>query len=156
MRYLKEFSNLAILALVFFPIQNAGAWGQFKGGHHPDYNPHFVRHDPVVVHNTYVRGGGGGCIGCGVGAAAVAGLLGGAILGATLAGGGAAPPPMVVEQPPPQVILQAPPPGTPVAVLPPGCASMNVNGANYFQCGQTWYQPYVGGNGVYYVAIPTP
>jgi hypothetical protein len=33
---------------------------------------------------------------------------------------------------------------------------MNVNGASYFQCGPAWYQPYVGGNGVYYVAVPAP
>jgi hypothetical protein len=170
MKNFKILSVLAVSALTLFPAQNVWAWGQFDGGHHPDHNPHLVRRDPVIVHRTYVAGGGGGCVGCGVAAAAVAGLVGGAIIGSAIAGGAGAPPPttiveqappppqVIVEQapPPPQVLMQAYPPGTAVAGLPLGCASMNVNGVNYFQCGPTWYQPFMGGNGVYYVVVPTP
>jgi hypothetical protein len=43
-----------------------------------------------------------------------------------------------------------------VAALPPGCASMMINNTQYYQCGPTWYQPFFGGNGVYYQIVPTP
>jgi hypothetical protein len=127
----------------------AGAWGRFPGGAHPAYGGAWAHRDPVVVHNTYVNRGGGGCVGCGIGVAAVAGLVGGAIIGAAIAG----------NEPPPQpttVIVQGPPMGSQVAVLPPGCASMNINGGQYYQCGPYWYQPFFGGNGVYYTLVPTP
>ncbi len=55
----------------------------------------------------------------------------------------------VVVTPPPAA--PAPPAGM-VTTLPPGCVS---SGGKY-QCGSVWYQPYFGGNGVYYQAIPPP
>src|ERR1700722_17145359 len=143
---------LMVLASLIMPLQYAAAWGRFEGGFHPAHDVRFHR-DPVIVHNTYVRGGGGGCVGCGVGAAAVAGLVGGVIVGAAIA---SANQPVVVEQPQ-TVVVQAPPPpayGTQVAALPPGCGAMNVNGVTYYRCNQYWYQPYMGGNGVYYTLIP--
>jgi hypothetical protein len=129
-------------------VQNAGAWGRFDGGHAPP------RRDPVIVHNVYVHHddhhyAGGGCVGCGVGLAAVAGLAAGVIVGSALSAQPVAPPPQTV-------IVEAPPVGTEYAGLPPGCQSMVVNGANYYQCGPTWYQPFVGGNGVYYSVVPMP
>ncbi len=42
------------------------------------------------------------------------------------------------------------------AVLPSGCASPNVGGTTYFLCGNTWFQPFHGANGVYYRVVPTP
>jgi hypothetical protein len=33
---------------------------------------------------------------------------------------------------------------------------MAVNGGNFYQCGPVWYQPYFGGNGVYYTVVPNP
>lgn len=126
----------SLLMIWSMGFSNAHAWGRFPGGHHPDYNPHFVH--------------GGGCIGCGVGAAAVAGLVGGAIVGAVIAGSAAPPPTTVV------VANPGPPPGTQVAILPPGCASMAVNGAQLYQCGPVWYQPFFGANGVYYTVVPGP
>jgi hypothetical protein len=42
------------------------------------------------------------------------------------------------------------------AVLPAGCASPNVGGTTYFLCGNTWFQPSYGANGVYYRVVPTP
>ena len=40
--------------------------------------------------------------------------------------------------------------------LPPGCISPVVNGATYYPCGNTWFQPSYGANGVSYRVVPTP
>jgi hypothetical protein len=97
---------------------------------------------------VYVNHDRGGCVGCGIGIAAVAGLAAGVIVGSAIRP--SAPPPT-------EVVVQGPPPyGTEYAALPGGCQSMVVNGVNYYQCGPTWYQPFMGGNGVYYSVVPTP
>lgn len=146
----------SLLILSLAPGQFARAWGNFDGGHHPAYGGQWAHHDPVVIHNTYVSRGGGGCIGCGAGAVAVAGLVGGAIIGAAIVSN-AQPRTVVVQQAPTTVVVQGGyPPGTEMAALPGGCASMNVNGVNYYQCGPTWFQPFFGGNGVYYTVVPAP
>jgi hypothetical protein len=31
-----------------------------------------------------------------------------------------------------------------------------VNGATYYLCGNTWFSPSYGANGVYYRVVPTP
>lgn len=142
-------ASIAMMTGSLLSAGQAAAWGRFDGGHHPVYGGDWAHRNPVVVHNTYVTHAGGGCVGCGLAGAAVAGLVGGAILGAAIAG--SAPPP-----PPTTVVVQGPPVGAQVAVLPPGCASMMINNAQYYQCGPTWYQPFFGGNGVYYQIVPTP
>jgi hypothetical protein len=43
-----------------------------------------------------------------------------------------------------------------VATLPAGCANPSVNGVNYYLCGNTWFEPSYGANGVYYRVVPTP
>ena len=43
-----------------------------------------------------------------------------------------------------------------VAAVPPGCASPTVGGTAYYLCGNTWFQPSFGANGVYYRVVPTP
>jgi hypothetical protein len=40
--------------------------------------------------------------------------------------------------------------------LPSGCATKNVNGTSYYQCGSNWFQPSYGANGVYYRYVPAP
>jgi hypothetical protein len=143
----------------------ASAWGRFDGGHHPVYGGGWAHRSPVVVHNTYVNRGGGGCVGCGIGGLAVAGLVGGAILGAAIVGANSPPPPpptVIYQQSEPMyqqsapVVVQGPAVGQQVSILPPGCNSMNINGGQYYQCGAYWYQPFFGGNGVYYTMVPTP
>jgi hypothetical protein len=136
------------ISATLLSAQNAGAWGQFNGGHRPPMR------NPVVVHNVYVNHGGNGCVGCGVGLAAVAGLATGVIVGAAIAR--PQPQTVYVAQPVPTMVIASPQMGAEYGALPPGCQSMNVNGVNYFQCGPTWYQPFVGGNGVYYQVVPTP
>ena len=162
-------ASAAVLMSTVMPIENAHAWGRFDGGDHPAFNKRYVREKPVVIHNNYVNHDShdhdphGGCAGCGFGVAAVAGLVSGVIIGSAIANSGdQGPPPEVVEAPQP-VIVQAPPQyvqglplGTEVSSLPPGCANMNVNGATYYQCGPIWYQPFFGGNGVYYTVVQAP
>ena len=151
MKSILTFSRQLVLAVFLIgsllPLNQAGAWGRFDGGHHPAYGGGWAHPSPVIVHNTYVRGGGG-CVGCGIGAAAVAGLVGGVIIGATIANNSPPPPPQTI-------IVQGPPVGTQIANLPPGCNSMVVNGTQLYQCGPYWYQPFFGGNGVYYSLVPT-
>jgi hypothetical protein len=40
--------------------------------------------------------------------------------------------------------------------LPGGCATTNVRGTTYYLCGNTWFQPTYGANGVYYKVVPAP
>jgi hypothetical protein len=42
------------------------------------------------------------------------------------------------------------------ATLPAGCTSPSVQGTTYYLCGNTWFQPSYGANGVYYRVVPTP
>lgn len=47
--------------------------------------------------------------------------------------------------------------GAVYAALPSsGCAMPEVNGAMYYLCGNTWFSPAYGANGVYYRVVPTP
>jgi hypothetical protein len=46
--------------------------------------------------------------------------------------------------------------GETVAVLPTGCMSPEVQGKTYFLCGNTWFSPAYGANGVYYRVVSTP
>jgi len=42
------------------------------------------------------------------------------------------------------------------ATLPAGCITPNVQGKTYYLCGNTWFKPSYGANGVYYTVVPTP
>jgi hypothetical protein len=46
--------------------------------------------------------------------------------------------------------------GQVVAVVPAGCATPNVQGQSYYLCGNTWFSPSYGANGVYYRVVPAP
>jgi len=47
--------------------------------------------------------------------------------------------------------------GVSYAALPAGCISPKVGtGGTYYLCGNTWFQPKYGANGVHYVVVPTP
>jgi hypothetical protein len=37
-----------------------------------------------------------------------------------------------------------------------GCAQPNIGGITYYLCGNTWFQPAYGANGVYYRVVPSP
>jgi hypothetical protein len=40
--------------------------------------------------------------------------------------------------------------------LPAGCMLHAAQGKTYYLCGNTWFQPSYGANGVYYRVVPTP
>ena len=42
------------------------------------------------------------------------------------------------------------------ATVPAGCAQPSVGGITYYLCGNTWFQPSYGANGVYYRVVPGP
>lgn len=42
------------------------------------------------------------------------------------------------------------------AVLPAGCISPDVGGRTYYLCGNTWFSPAYGANGVHYRVVPAP
>ncbi len=42
------------------------------------------------------------------------------------------------------------------AALPAGCISPKVPSGTYYLCGNTWFQPAYGANGVYYRVVPAP
>jgi hypothetical protein len=46
--------------------------------------------------------------------------------------------------------------GSTVAVLPPSCSTVVVNGVGYSQCGSAWYQPYYSGTTVQYMIVSPP
>jgi hypothetical protein len=43
-----------------------------------------------------------------------------------------------------------------VATLPSGCTQPSVASGTYYLCGNTWFKPAFGANGVYYTVVPTP
>ena len=123
--------------------------------YHPAY-PVYPYHPPVAV--PYYSAAG--CYGCAAAAGAVVGMATGAAIAsastaaatssayaAGVAAGSAAP---VVTAPATYVM------GTNYAVLPTGCATPDIGGTTYFLCGNTWFQPFYGANGVYYRVVPTP
>ena len=46
--------------------------------------------------------------------------------------------------------------GNNYAALPAGCTNATVGGTAYYLCGNTWFKPTYGANGVYYRVVPTP
>jgi len=43
-----------------------------------------------------------------------------------------------------------------VMVLPAGCITPNVGSGTYYLCGNTWFSPSYGADGLYYKVVPTP
>ena len=46
--------------------------------------------------------------------------------------------------------------GQTVAVIPVGCTSPTLQGQVYYLCGNTWFSPAYGANGLYYRVVPVP
>jgi hypothetical protein len=127
--------------------------------YHPPYHPAYypVYHPPTTV-NYY----GAGCYNCGgwsTASAAAAGAAVGLVAGAAVASAntnavaassynagvaaGAASATSYVM-------------GALYPTLPAGCITPTVRGTTYYLCGNTWFQPFYGANGVYYRVVPTP
>ena len=129
-----------------------GAYYHPSGAVYPGYHP------PATV-NVY----GSGCYNCGgwsTAGAAAAGAAVGMVAGAAIASsntaaatsnaynagvaaGSASAYPGYVT-------------GAVYGTLPAGCAMPSVQGKTYYLCGNTWFQPSYGANGVYYVVVPAP
>lgn len=90
-------------------------------------------HPPTTV-NYY----GAHCYDCGWGWATAGAAAAGAAVGATV--GAAA----------------ASSYGQVMATLPAGCVAQEVAGGTYYACGNTWFRPAFGANGVYYTVVPAP
>jgi hypothetical protein len=46
--------------------------------------------------------------------------------------------------------------GVNYASVPTGCVTPNVGGTSYYLCGNTWFKPSYGANGVYYTVVAAP
>ena len=46
--------------------------------------------------------------------------------------------------------------GTRETVLPTGFTAVNTGGVQYYLCNNTWYRPYFGSSGPYYLVVPAP
>jgi hypothetical protein len=46
--------------------------------------------------------------------------------------------------------------GQVVVTLPAGCISPHVQGGTYYLCGNNWFKPAYGANGLYYTVVPAP
>ena len=117
----------------------------------PGYPAYPVYHPPVAV-PAYSAG----CYGCAAAAGAVVGVAAGAAIAsantaaatsnayaAGVAAGAASAPAVYAI-------------GANYAAIPAGCAMPNVRGTSYYLCGNTWFKPMYGANGVYYRVVPTP
>jgi hypothetical protein len=124
----------------------------------PAYPAYPVYHPPVAV-PVYSAG----CYGCAAAAGAVVGVATGAAIAsastaaatsnayaAGVAAGAAA------SAPPPPAAPASFAMGANYATLPAGCIMPTVAGGTYYLCGNTWFKPMYGANGVYYRVVPTP
>jgi len=93
----------------------------------------------------------GGCNGCAAAAGAVVGATAGVVVASadvTATANGVANPGMAA---PVTYVM-----GANYAKVPSGCATPSVQGQKYYLCGNTWFQPTYGANGLYYRVTPTP
>jgi hypothetical protein len=112
----------------------------YGGAYHAGY------HGGAYYHPAYAAGGCWGCVsGYSAGAVAAAGAVGLAV--------GAAIDSAAAQQP---VYVNEPAIGSEVVGLPGGCNSVNANGVRYYHCGEAYYQPHFGSNGVYYTVVANP
>ena len=134
-----------------------GAYGG-TAYHSPYYGARYPAYHPPTTVNVY----GSSCGNCGgwstagaAAAGAMVGLAAGTAIGSAHASaaasnayaqgyvaGSAATPTYTV--------------GAIYATLPAGCAMPSVGGKTFYLCGNTWFQPSYGANGVYYRVVPTP
>ena len=128
---------------VGYGAEHTTPWGTtaYASAYHPP-TAYYGYHPPVTAGYYHA-----GCYYCGYGAAAVGAATGaaiGAAANAAVATAGITAPAMAYEM------------GAVYAVLPAGCASPDVHGQTYFLCGNTWFSPAYGANGVHYRVVPAP
>jgi hypothetical protein len=133
------------------------AYGDAHSGsayYHPPTAAYGGYHPPAVV-NSY----GAGCYNCGgwaTASAAATGAAVGTIVGVASANRAAATSNAYnagVAEGAAQANYVM---GAIYPTIPSGCATPHVQGTTYYLCGDTWFHPSYGANGVYYVVVPTP
>jgi len=122
----------------------------YYGGYYPAYHP------PTTV-NVY----GSGCYNCGgwsTAGAAAAGAAVGVVAGTAIASANtsAATSNAYSAGYAAGATNTAYAMGAIYPTLPAGCATPSVGGTTYYLCGNTWFKPSYGANGVYYRVVPTP
>jgi hypothetical protein len=140
--------------------------------HSPYYGARYPAYHPPTTVNAY----GAGCYNCGgwstagaAAAGAVVGVAAGAAIAnantaaatanaynAGVAAGATSAAPLPVAYPAPRPVNGTFAMGAIYAALPAGCISPTVPGGTYYLCGNTWFRPAYGANGVYYRVVPTP
>ena len=179
MKYIKLMAIVLIVAMIMLPgfesafARGGGGGGHGGGGHGGGGHGggghggggwhgggrggHGHGHGGWNGYNGNVYVGGGYDDGWGWGAAddAVAGMAVGAAID------DADQPSTVIVEQPPVVVVQQPTGsissiGAQVTMLPPGSQGRSVGGTQLYQCGDAWYKPYFGANGVYYEVVPPP
>jgi hypothetical protein len=112
-------------------------------------------HPPVAV--PYYASAG--CLGCAAAAGAIVGATAGAVVASAVATApagynvGVATGATPVSVPSPGVAYVM---GANYASIPSGCVKPPVQGGTYYLCGNTWFQPTYGANGLFYRVVPTP
>ena len=127
-------------------VTAAGDYDHYLGGAYG-----WGYHPPAVVHSYY----GAGCYACGGWAAAGAAAAG---AGVSLAAAHSAKESAAYSAGNAAAASVAPTytMGAIYTVLPPRCATPDVHGETYYLCGNTWFQPAYGANGVHYRVVPAP
>jgi hypothetical protein len=128
-----------------------GGYDHYYGGSYGAYHP------PTTVNHYY----GSGCYNCGgwaTAGAAAAGAAVGMAAGAAVASANTS----AVTSSAYSAGYAAGSSATMYAMgaiystLPAGCSLPNVQGQTYYLCGNTWFSPFYGANGVSYRVVPTP
>jgi hypothetical protein len=120
------------------------------GGYDHYYGGYAAAYHPSVAINAYAPG----CYNCG-GWAAAAGAAVGAAAG--LAVGAAASSNAYASGYAAGSAATAYAMGGIYPILPSaGCVTPNVSGQTYYLCGNTWFSPFYGANGISYRVVPTP
>lgn len=125
----------------------------YRGG-----NYYYGYHPPTVINNY-----GAGCYNCGgwnAGSAWAAGVTGAAV-GATVGAAAASSANAAANANAYSAgyaagATSAYAMGSVYPSLPPGCVYSPYSGVTYYKCGQIWFSPYYGANGMYYRVVPTP
>ena len=105
--------------------------------YHPPGGAYYPAYHPPATVNYY----GAGCYNCGGWATAGAAATSSACSAGVAAGSAAGSNYLM---------------GAIYATLPAGCVMPSVQGSTYYLCGNTWFRPSYGANGVYYTVVPAP
>ena len=168
---------LAALATAFFPLPasawyHAYGWGSTSAYHgsYGGYHPAWGYHPPSAYHataygtsyhsSTTVNYYGSSCHSCGgwnTAGAALAGAAVGVVAGTAIANANArAAEANAYSAGYSAGAANAYEIGAIYATVPHDCVTPIVGGETYYMCGNTWFKPKFGANGVYYKVVPPP